>query len=587
MKSEILPRSVKTGIRDFENRLRNQRQDHQSLMLRMSRVLSIQLITMNKNPRLFFLFVRSLVITCGLVCTVMCGEHCFGQAGLREALERLDRDGDGKIKRSEVTPLARPYLERIMKSSRLSIYRDDNDIDDLLNAARRYYATQNGVSEDRVRPEVTSQLRSFEPDPEQPLVPEFGLGEVKYPYIKADLDLADSVMRGRDKNKDGFIDRKEASYERWTHRDPFADDSNGDDRLTRLELAQRYARRRLLDQVSDELRQKAWRTYPSKQDGTGEREDRTEWWRRGGNSYWLAATIVSRFDTNRNGRLEVLEVKELGMPVGQIDIDRDGELSREEMFAYLEPIQKEVGELTEGVPGWFFELDANDDGQVSMSEFASEWTNEKMAEFQAFDLNQDALLTMDEITRSKTLMGGSFANRSAEMLPPGKTVVSEIIVEDDLLVADLNVQVSITHTHTSYLDGFLTGPDGQRIELFAGIGGHDDNFDNTVFDDQGRYPINKARPPFEGSFQPMALLKRQPSLGHYNGKNAKGVWQLVLRGTRSDRFGMLHYWSLNIRPQEKLPGEVLEVLEDPNQKEGENPADSAAQSGDAKAIVTK
>ena len=515
-------------------------------------------------------FLQSIIIF-GMLCIL--AQAANAQSGLREALERLDRDQDGDVEPDEITPLARPYLERIMKASRLSIYRD-NDIESVLRAARKYYATQNGVSEDRVEVDSQSMVRSFEPDDDQPLVPEFGLPEVKYPYIKADLELADRMIRTRDRNLDGFIDRKEASYERWTHRDPFADDLNQDDRLTRLELAQRYARRRALDQVSGELRQKAWRTYQDNGGSEGEREeDRSMWWRRGGNSYWLAATIISRFDTNRNGRLEVTEVKELGMPVGQIDINLDGELSREEMYSYLEPIQKEVGEMTEGVPGWFFELDANDDGQIAMSEFATEWTDEKMAEFKSFDMNEDALLTINEITRAKTLMGGSFANRTAEILPPGKTVISEIVIDDDILVGDLNLQISLTHTHVSYLDCFLTGPDGQRIELFSGVGGHDDNFDNTVFDDQSRYPINKARPPFEGSFQPMALLKRQPSLSHYNGKNARGVWQLVVRGSRSDRFGMLHLWSLNIRPQEKLPGEVLEVLENQNE-EGEGDASS-------------
>lgn len=515
-------------------------------------------------------FLQSIIIF-GMLCIL--AQAANAQSGLREALERLDRDQDGDVEPDEITPLARPYLERIMKASRLSIYRD-NDIESVLRAARKYYATQNGVSEDRVEVDSQSMVRSFEPDDDQPLVPEFGLPEVKYPYIKADLELADRMIRTRDRNRDGFIDRKEASYERWTHRDPFADDLNQDDRLTRLELAQRYARRRALDQVSGELRQKAWRTYQDNGGSEGEREeDRSMWWRRGGNSYWLAATIISRFDTNRNGRLEVTEVKELGMPVGQIDINLDGELSREEMYSYLEPIQKEVGEMTEGVPGWFFELDANDDGQIAMSEFATEWTDEKMAEFKSFDMNEDALLTINEITRAKTLMGGSFANRTAEILPPGKTVISEIVIDDDILVGDLNLQISLTHTHVSYLDCFLTGPDGQRIELFSGVGGHDDNFDNTVFDDQSRYPINKARPPFEGSFQPMALLKRQPSLSHYNGKNARGVWQLVVRGSRSDRFGMLHLWSLNIRPQEKLPGEVLEVLENENE-EGEGDASS-------------
>lgn len=534
---------------------------------------------MKNNPSLHPCFLRYILGICGFAYFVINCNSSFGQSGLREALERLDRDSDGRISRKEVTPLARPYLERIMKSSRMSIYSDENRIEDLLRAARRYYALQNGVADERVDTEVTSQLRSFEPDPEQPLVPEFGVGDLKYPYIKADIDLADVVMRSRDRNKDGFIDRKEAAYERWTHRDPFADDSNGDERLTRLELAQRYARRRALDQVSGELRQKAWRSNPEDEDKSERKEDRTEWWRRGGSHYWLSATIVSRFDTNRNGRLEVSEAKEMGMPVGQIDINRDGEISRDEMLTYLEPLQKELGEMTEGVPGWFFELDANGDGQVAMVEFASDWTSEKMAEFQSFDLNRDALLTVGELTRSKSLMGGSFANRTAEMLPPGKTIISEIVVEEDLLVGDLNIQLNITHTHTSHLDCFLTGPDGQRIELFSSVGGHDDNFDNTVFDDQARYPINKARPPFEGSFQPYALLKRQPSLGHYNGKNAKGVWQLVVRGTRSDRFGMLHYWSLNIRPEEKKPGEVLEVLENPEKQEQASSSDKDDKSG--------
>ena len=507
---------------------------------------------------------------CALFMAILGGTSLYGQSGLREALERLDRDKDGEVEPEEITPLARPYLERIMNSSRLSIYRD-NDIESLLRAARRYYATQNGVSDDRVSVDGQSQVRTFKPDPDQPLVPEFGIGEVKYPYIQADLDLADRMIRTRDRNGDGMIDRREASYERWTHRDPFEEDANGDDKLTKLELAQRYARRRLLDQVSDELRQKAWRTYQNEGNGSrGREEDSSMWWRRGGNSYWLSATIISRFDVNRNGRLEVHEVKELGMPIGQIDVDRDGELTREEMFDYLEPIQKEVGEMTEGVPGWFFELDANDDGQVAMSEFATDWTDEKMSEFTSFDLNQDALLTIDEVMRAKTLMGGSFANRTAEILPPGKTVISEIEITDDVLIADLNVELSITHTYASYLDGFLTGPDGQRIELFSSIGGSDDNFNGTVFDDQSRYPINKGRSPFEGEFQPMALVKRQPSLSHYNGKNAKGVWELVIRGSRSDRFGMLHYWSLNIRPEEKMPGEVLDVMEDQREQEDES-----------------
>ena len=76
------------------------------------------------------------------------------------------------------------------------------------------------------------------------------------------------------------------------------------------------------------------------------------------------------------------------------------------------------------------------------------------------------------------------------------------MIDDDILVGDLNLQISLTHTHVSYLDCFLTGPDGCRIELFSGVGGHDDNFDNTVFDDQSRIQSIKRGHRSKGLFSP-------------------------------------------------------------------------------------
>ena len=65
----------------------------------------------------------------------------------------------------------------------------------------------------------------------------------------------------------------------------------------------------------------------------------------------------------------------------------------------------------------------------------------------------------------------------------------------------------------------------------------------------------KARAPFEGSFLPEGRLKGQSSLDKLAGKNAKGVWQLVIHATRSDRFGMLHEWKLQFRPQSSMQGD--------------------------------
>ncbi len=374
----------------------------------------------------------------------------------------------------------------------------------------------------------------------------------------------------------GTLTARRRNAQDWTHRDPFDDDLNGDDRLSRLELAQRYARRRLLRGASNELVQKARRVgngieSAEKEDEQNSREQ-SRWWQRGGNSYWLAASVLGRFDLNKNGRLEMQETQDLGIPTGMVDIDRDGELSRDELFAFLSQLQSEAGDPADGIPGWFYELDTNRDRQVSMAEFATEWTDEKLDEFASLDFNDDGFLTSLEVVKSKAMVGGSYSNRTAEVLPPGRTVISEIEISEDFLIGDLNVAISITHTHTGYLDAYLTGPDGQRIELFTEVGGHDDNFEETIFDDQSRYPITKARPPFKGTFMPEGLLKRQPSLSDFNEKSAKGVWQLVIRGTRSDRFGMLHHWSLLVRPIEQMldPSDAAPEMDGPQEDQVSN-----------------
>jgi len=498
-------------------------------------------------------------------------DQLHAQAGLREALERLDKNEDGEISPDEITPLARPYLERITRERGMSVDRT-NKIDKLQEAARIYYALRNGVAGKDVSPEGESSVKPFGPEPDKPLVPDFGLPEVKYPYVQADLDEADRTLRRADRNDDGYIDRAEAMKADWTHRNPFEMDLDKDDRLSRLELGQRYARRRLLSRASGELRKKAWRTgsgiRPSRPEEE-ERRDNSHWWRRGGTRYWLTATILGRFDANKNGRLESREAQSLGIPLGQIDVDRDGELSRDELHSYLTDMQEEAGDLTEGLPGWFYELDANRDGQVAMTEFTTDWTDEKFQEFALFDRNGDGLLTASEASQSKALVGGSYSNQNAEVLSPRKTIISEIEVTDDYLIADLNVRLSITHTHTSFLDAYLTGPDGQQIELFTGVGGEGDHFDETILDDQGRYPIVKARPPFKGTFLPEALTKKQPSLSHFNGKSVKGVWQLSVRGTRNERFGMLHNWGLIVRPEEGMPGSTMAI---PSQEDSESSA---------------
>lgn len=510
--------------------------------------------TLKSNSTGLFVLVLLLSLT----------ELGWTQGLLRDSLERLDVDKDGRIDPDEITPLARPYLETIARSRRMSLDRS-NDVEEFQEAARIYHALKNGVSSRGVEYEGEKNVKTFRPDRDDVLVPEFGLPEIKYLYTRDDLREADRTLRRYDDDDDGYIDRDEARYARWTHIPPFHSDLNNDDRLSRMELGQRYARRRMLDDAADELVQKSRRVGSEvrrDQNERSNREERSSWWRKGGSSYWLTASILGRFDSNRNGRLEKEEAQALGIPFGQLDADRDGILSRDELQAYMTQKQNEAGDVTEGLPGWFYELDENRDGQVAMSEFAEEWSEAKLREFASLDINDDGYLTTIEVSQSKAMMGGSYSNSTAEVLPPRKTIISEIEVTDDFVIGDLNLQLSITHTSTSFLDGYLTGPDGQRIELFTEIGGSGDHFEQTVFDDQSRYPVNKARPPFKGTFQPEGTVKKQPGLSYFNGKQAQGVWQLVIRCTRSERFGMLHSWSLIFKPIDDMLDSEPTLTED-------------------------
>ncbi len=494
---------------------------------------------------------KSIALATILLCSQLSNSELFAQSGLRESLEKLDTNNNQYIEPDEITPLARPYLEQIVKVKRMSLDHP-NSIARLQEAARVHSALRNGVKGEHVRPEGESTVKQFGDDQDTVLVPEFGLAEIKFPYTQADVDFAGRTLRSNDHNRDGFIDRQEAARSEWTHLNPFHSDLNKDDRISRMELIQRYARRRLLDNATGNLSSAAWRAKREREEREDEGDRRREserYWRNGGTRYYLTATVLGRFDTNRNGRLESTEAKQLGVPAGRIDVDRDGELSRDELQAYFFALQEEAGDSTEGLPAWFFELDKDRDGQVAMSEFAVEWTDARMAEFASLDTNGDALLTPSEVIQSQAITGGVYENDDAQILPPSRTIISEIDIAEDYIIGDLNVRLSITHTHVDNLDAFLTGPDGQRIELFTDIGGSGDHFDGTLFDDQAETPVNKSRPPYQGRVRPEGVDKKQPSLSYFNGKSIKGVWQLVIRGTRSDRFGMLHRWSIMARPE--------------------------------------
>jgi len=140
-----------------------------------------------------------------------------------------------------------------------------------------------------------------------------------------------------------------------------------------------------------------------------------------------AKSLLKQYDKNRNGVLEKEEWKHMrGNPKGS-DRNDDNVVTLEELTArlvsyshrrsrsgsshsrsggssssddgpkqptyrFLRPKER----LPDGLPKWFAEKDADGDGQVSMAEYSSYWTDAKAAEFSRLDANNDGTITPRE-----------------------------------------------------------------------------------------------------------------------------------------------------------------------------------------------
>jgi Ca2+-binding EF-hand superfamily protein len=187
----------------------------------------------------------------------------------------------------------------------------------------------------------------------EPLIPGFGIEQSAYtvpgfgpsaeifsiPTSDADRQQAGEVLDRYDRNKDGRLDKEEIKGGRfWGN--PLDFDRNSDGKLSAAELATRQATRR--------SREEAVRD---------ERDDRDK-------------------DRRRDDK-----------PDEPVKVDFEG---RQSYRIYGET-------APEGMPRFYSDRDLNRDGQISMSEFTSEWTDSRIAEFYAWDQNRDGVITLPEV----------------------------------------------------------------------------------------------------------------------------------------------------------------------------------------------
>lgn len=282
-----------------------------------------------------------------------------GRGGFDPAdmLKRLDTNNNGVLDPDEQAGGPGKFIVDRMARSDSSI-KPGTAIP--LNKISDAFQKMRGGGDDRGRDDRgRGDSRQSDPDAgltAMLLVPGFGIEEDPIPPLgfgpnsammavevrAEDKAEAEKRIREFDRDNDGQLSSEEL---RRFAGNPLDFDSNQDGKLSAVELSVRYARRREVKQTDEAARNRG------RQDrGRGERDSDT--------------SEVDYFNGRKSYRI------------------LDG------------------SESADGVPGFFFDKDSNQDGQVTMAEFADEWTDELINEFFKSDLNRDGIITVEEVLQA-------------------------------------------------------------------------------------------------------------------------------------------------------------------------------------------
>lgn len=268
-------------------------------------------------------------------------------------------------------------------------------------------------------------------------------GNMQDRYDKRVVDKADKeVMPRFDKDKDGYLSTEESKESDWDP--PFADsDLDKDGRLSRFELYERYAKKM-------NLPPKTAVVYNAAGGGAKPAENVSS----GGDDQGKVAAYVKGFmvqhDTNKSGVLEKDEWKTMKPEHHSADTNKDNVITQEELTVKFASFGNSSGggappagsappssaggygrgrggyagrtgdkgekptaetrksyrvptateRLPKGLPDWFARNDADADGQVMMSEYMTDFSDSKAAEFAKLDLNGDGIITPEECLAS-------------------------------------------------------------------------------------------------------------------------------------------------------------------------------------------
>ncbi|EAQ78879.1 hypothetical protein DSM3645_27403 [Blastopirellula marina DSM 3645] len=314
----------------------------------------------------------------------------------------MDKNGNGVLDDDEVSGRWGGFIDRIKERAGYSDKGPVN-IEKLTNALKKQReAGESGTVPGFGEEAGLEMAKGFDAPP-----PYTGIA-LENKFDQKTIDSVTSMLDRYDKDKNGFLDSYEWSGARW-RTPPEGSDLNKDGKLDRLELAKRVSG---FSAGRDD----------GKDDAGGDRRGSDD----KGDIRENAKALLKQHDKNGNGYLEKDEW--FKSDLGNYDKNRDGKISTDELasrissfanrssfassraegqkvetYRFLTPLER----LPKGLPDWFNNNDADEDGQIHMSEYSVVWSDSKADEFAKYDLNGDGFIT------AKEALGGGSATTAA------------------------------------------------------------------------------------------------------------------------------------------------------------------------------
>lgn len=112
----------------------------------------------------------------------------------------------------------------------------------------------------------------------------------------------------------------------------------------------------------------------------------------------------------------------------------------------------------------------------------------------------------------------------------------------DTLISEMNVFLALNHMAEEELSVFITGPQGQTVNLFANniLSPNSDNL-ITIFDDNADSSLNSSNRLV--SFAP-SIKPKNPVNTVFNGKRTSGKWRLTINDNTGSGIGRLYAWGI-------------------------------------------